>query len=255
MMIPTTPQTLTQVVKTGISLWRITLKQTFPFGLIFAITSLAFHFLFPPISIQQNTVPLLTPKLFGNVGLWVAFLIILVWLHAALVTCINQAAQGHYLRFHEIIYSSLQRVYSLSLVMILSFSAIGVGFLFFIIPGLILSVFFIFSAYIVVIEEKGVIASIRESFKLVAGNWWYTMSAFSTVSLIYFIIAFLFNLIGFGLDFLFLMMVENLFAKASGVKVYVTSVTNGLIIALLYPLYHACIMAMFYDLRLKKKRY
>lgn len=48
-------------------------------------------------------------------------------------------------------------------------------FILFIIPGIIFGVFWVFSAYILIKEKKGIIESLKESKKLVNGRWWNTL--------------------------------------------------------------------------------
>lgn len=61
----------------------------------------------------------------------------------------------------------------------LLYSVVTIIFLFglyllFIIPGIIFTVFWIFSPYILIKEKKGIIDSLRTSYNLVKGRWWKT---------------------------------------------------------------------------------
>lgn len=47
-------------------------------------------------------------------------------------------------------------------------------FLLLIVPGIIFLVFWIFSSYILIEEDKGIIGSLRESQRIVQGRWWRT---------------------------------------------------------------------------------
>ncbi len=96
----------------------------------------------------------------------------------------------------------------------------------------------------------------KESIRLVSGNWWRTFGTLCIINLIYLIFSFLLNLIGVGLNILLIVITEILFnqvaTKSQGT--YVVLITSGIIITILYPFYYACIMAMFYDFRLKKNK-
>ncbi len=62
-------------------------------------------------------------------------------------------------------------------------------FLLFIIPGLIFMVFWVFGFYVLIGENKGISESLKNSHKIVRGNWWKVFG---------FLI--LFGLIGFGIS-------------------------------------------------------
>lgn len=59
-----------------------------------------------------------------------------------------------------------------------------VGFLFFIIPGLIFGFFMIFTPYILILENKGVVESMKKSFYLVRDNFWDLLIKFILIYLI-----------------------------------------------------------------------
>jgi hypothetical protein len=68
---------------------------------------------------------------------------------------------------------------------------IGAGYLFFFIPGLIFSIWFYFSFYILVNEGLGTTAVISKSKKLVGGRWWEVFARLAFMMLVISVIAYL----------------------------------------------------------------
>jgi hypothetical protein len=123
--------------------------------------------------------------------------------------------------------------------------AVFVGSLLLLVPGLILMVSLMFGPYMVVVEKMGAIESLRESHRLVWGNWWRTAGILTIAG--------------------FLMMVAyTLFAFVVGMVMFVESdpaamsdfsltqmVFSSLFSGLITPLFYALILAIYYDLRLR----
>lgn len=63
-----------------------------------------------------------------------------------------------------------------------------VGFILFIIPGIIFSVWFAFATFVLVMENAGVIESLKRSKSYVKGKWWAVAIRLVVMSLIAFII-------------------------------------------------------------------
>jgi magnesium-transporting ATPase (P-type) len=68
-------------------------------------------------------------------------------------------------------------------------------YLLLIIPGIIFSVYWIFSSFIFIKEKKGIIESLRGSYKMVKGNWWRTFGYSLLFFLIILGISFVFSLV------------------------------------------------------------
>lgn len=75
-------------------------------------------------------------------------------------------------------------------------------FLLLIIPGVIFMVFWIFSVYILVGENKGIIDSLKGSYRLVKGRWWRTFGFLLLFFLICIIIFAFFGLVSDGINYL-----------------------------------------------------
>ncbi len=71
---------------------------------------------------------------------------------------------------------------------------IGIGFIFLIIPGIILAVALSFSFFIIVKENKGIGSAFSRCFKLVSGNYLSTLGLLIVTSIIYFVVVIIFNI-------------------------------------------------------------
>lgn len=112
----------------------------------------------------------------------------------------------------------LKLVWSLVEKKILAVFALGIifticvilGCILLIIPGIILAVYWCFSIYVYIIEDCGIIDSLKRSYQLVKGNWKTTFLYITLFSVIVYIISAVFSLpysiasigIIFGIDFL-----------------------------------------------------
>ena len=53
-------------------------------------------------------------------------------------------------------------------------------FLLFIIPGIIFMVFWLFSSYVLIGENKRILESLKESHNIVKGKWWRVLHTYGT---------------------------------------------------------------------------
>jgi hypothetical protein len=124
---------------------------------------------------------------------------------------------------------SLSRILPAIALNVLVAVLISVSFLFFIIPGIIVSIWLAFSYHVFVIEKLGVIAAIKRSKALVLGRFWQVFTRLAVLaimtSIIYFIITILPTIITplLGLDTI--MIFIRLFGSAATVLYVVVAMT------------------------------
>ena len=100
--------------------------------------------------------------------LMVIYVIISILMSVALILAINDnslTAKGAYTRAM----SYFWKYVGLSLLMTI---ILMVGFMLLIIPGIILSVWFAFATYILILENSGIVDSLKRSREYVRGKWW-----------------------------------------------------------------------------------
>lgn len=76
----------------------------------------------------------------------------------------------------ELITNVASKVPRLMIASVLLFLATFIASLFFILPGIFISVKFMYYIFFIVIEDKGVIDSFKSSWKIVNGNWFRTVA-------------------------------------------------------------------------------
>lgn len=111
------------------------------------------------------------------IGLIALFIVGCIFLPAITITQI-ESARGKAIDFSAVFEKSKSLVLPFIGLALLAGLAIGIGFLFFVIPGLILAFFLTFSAYILVDKKLGVIDSMKASFELVKANWQWVIALF-----------------------------------------------------------------------------
>ncbi|MGA2846949.1 MAG: hypothetical protein ABSF68_16180, partial [Candidatus Acidiferrales bacterium] len=105
------------------------------------------------------------------------------------------------------------------------------------IPGYIIFVYLMFATYQPIIEDDSIIDSIKNSFNLISGNWWYM---FVVSLIIYSVAPYIYNLV-----------FDHLFIKDS---VYVSFFLKNIFSAIFgLPLLHAFMITILYSLKEKKR--
>lgn len=69
-----------------------------------------------------------------------------------------------------------------------------IGFILLIVPGIILSVWFAFVFFILVLENAGIVESLKRSREYVRGHWWETFGRLVTMTVVTLLVVFLISL-------------------------------------------------------------
>lgn len=101
------------------------------------------------------------------------------------------------------------------LMIVVSLALMGL-YLLFIIPGIIFTIYWLFAAYILVGENKGVIDSIKRSKQVVRGRWWRVFGYYLLLMLVFMGISLIFSIPGSILRYIFQSeIIYNIFSLAS----------------------------------------
>lgn len=109
----------------------------------------------------------------------------------------------------------------------------GLGLLAFILPGLFLLILFFMVQPLILLDNYKCFAALKGSCQLVWGNWWRTFAVFAPILLINYLLGFGVTIIA---DYLFFLLVAGL-----------------LFSVFVYPLFYACILVQFGDLKLRQQ--
>lgn len=133
--------------------------------------------------------------------------------------------------------------------------AVLVGCVLLVIPGLILMFSLIFFTYLIALDNKGPIEGLKESHKLVWGNWWRTVIVITIGGLIYFAIVLLIvgvvagtlGVAGFGGPS------PEQAAAGIGAGVLIIMGLQAVLAALLLPMWNSMMLVLYRDLQLRRK--
>ncbi len=167
--------------------------------IFFGITSLMMTFIgleipqIPEAKVQPAPTPTFTfmptraEPLF-TVPWYLFFLIILttffisIWGNASLISAIKEVPKDW--KVKSALKEGWSKYWPFFLVSLLTGLVVGLGFLLLIIPGVIFAVWFVFSAYIVICEDKRGFKALSRSRQLVKGYWWPTAKRVYAVMII-----------------------------------------------------------------------
>lgn len=260
------PKSTSQIIKDGIQVWKKTFVIALPFSIMLSLLNIGiqfstrpFHGILSETSKEFKNAPLLdwlqasgaavyasNDFTWATLSIPIFFLVSLV-MYAGMLYRINAVMQHETPEFNQALTMGFYRLLPLLGVYIVSYLAVFLGFILFVIPGLIISVYFLFSSFIVVTSEKGVFASFRESIHLVSGNFWHTTFTFLGVMVIYLIFTLCLRLLANGLS----LPLSSLFESPTVID-DLKIIIQGLTYIILYPFVPACLLVLLYSLRAKK---
>jgi len=142
--------------------------------------------------------------------------------------------------------SAVRPVGPLFLMSFLYSAALIIGTVLLIIPGMILAVSLILGLVLVVLESKGPVAALRASHQLVWGCWWRT-TAILTVGAI--IIIVVYAAVGLVLGLVLVFAGDS----SPAFEIVLSATTTFFATLLLAPLYPALLLAIYWDLKLRKQ--
>lgn len=97
--------------------------------------------------------------------------LIIIWMSLALIIAINKISGHEKIEFNDVVKISVKYYIPVFCASVIIGIINTIGFLFFIIPGLIFGVWFAFSAYEIMFNNKKIIDSLKSSRELSRGRW------------------------------------------------------------------------------------
>jgi hypothetical protein len=173
-------------------------------------------------------------------------MLISVVLTGAIITRVHAIANGDDLSMGGAVAVGLERFFPMLGCLILYVLAVMAGIIALVIPGLILSLSLLLAPYLVVTDRLGPIAAIKQSHKLVWGNWWRTAAILTVIVFVIFAAYFLMGLLAtlqllFGTD------------GAEADITFVAYILVPVMSAVISPLVYAFTMSILNDLKLRRE--
>ena len=181
----------------------------------------------------------------GTVGLMALLMVpIALIFFGAIIARIAAVADGQTVSTGEALGIGLRRLVPLVLWAILYVVACVVGSLLLLVPGIILGLSLSFGAYLVIIDRAGPLESLKQSHRLVWGNWWRTAVLLTVVIFVFAAAYVLLGVVsGFGV----------LVDEQMAVSDTTANVVSTLVTAVLNPVSYCFGLAILNDLRLRKQ--
>lgn len=251
---PAQPQSIGDVLDTSFRLYRASLGVVWPICLILVLGNL-------PATVYQLSQPVIAPDpanpmaalaMFTKPSYWLTVMLgmlVGLWGVGALYLKQNAIGTGCDMSTSEAVQSSLRRVPVLFVMWILYALAVTAGLFLLVIPGIILMMSLMLATNLAMIENKGALAALTGSHRLVWGHWWRT-SVILTVGFIVLMVIYMALGFVFGLTLPFLgMSAEDAVMVTQVTTLAITVVINVLVM----PFYTAMLIAVYWDLKLRKE--
>ena len=183
---------LQDLIKRSYELYAKNAKLFFTYAVIISLPSIALSYLIIALqsvfNLQQLTfLTTLYTILFIILGVVSYFLTL--WFSIAFIKVIFDKYNDKNVANIKIVINNTKKlIIPTFIVSVLTGLAILAGFILLIIPGIILSVWFAFSLYIVILEEKKSTEAMKESKKIVAGRWFPTFIRLLVPSLLFLLV-------------------------------------------------------------------
>lgn len=117
----------------------------------------------------------------------IASVLVALLVRPALVTTIYAHEVGKKMATKKAFLHARSILWPYALVVVLLGLAIGAGFFFFFVPGIIIGAYLIFSEQAVILEGKGPIDALKRSYELVKGHFWAVLWRFLFASAIFYL--------------------------------------------------------------------
>jgi hypothetical protein len=252
---PTQPQSIGGVLDTTFQLYKASAVKMIPFSLLLALASSPSSiYVFAQGGVANASDPFAMLAMFRSTGYWLAtcatYIGLLFGIAVASIKLAAIASDGD-ASFGTAAARALTRLPYLALSLVLYFIIVTLGSLLLLVPGIILSVSLLLFVGTGVFDNKGPIAALTASHRLVWGNWWRT-AAILTVGIIIIIVIYMVAVLLVG-------VVTPLTVLTGGTEdLVLVGLVSGLLIGLLMsllltPFYIALFLAIYWDLKLRKE--
>lgn len=256
------PKSGYQVLKHGYQLWLDTFVKALPFALLTSIVNVGLQLSMPEqhghihaiINGALDNAPAAVNESPEQVGLslfsLVLFIIVSLVLHAGMVYRIHMTAQKLDEGFDKAFFFGCKKAFPLISVYILTMCAVFTGLVLLVVPGIVVGLYMFFSSFFVILEDKNALDAIRDSFRIVSGEFWHTLATFVSIILLYITLVIVAIVL---LGFLYMGLEQLIsYLQTESIRNSYNMLASSLTIVVLYPLMTTCLMALFYDLKNRK---
>jgi hypothetical protein len=244
---PSEPLSIGGVLDNGIQLFKASVAKTFPLALAGGLISTL-----PQIFTQVTGLgPYETALLGDSVGTILGVVLITSLLamaaYLAVLSIQDAISNNRIMAIDEAVLAGLTRLPAMLGASILYGLAIGLGLVLLIVPGIILSVYWILFTIAVISDRKGPVQSLGYSYQLIKGHWWRSATILGVLGIIAMVLyAALIMLVAGG-------AIGGAIGNedSAGLLIF-SSLTTALVSAAVTPLFYAILLVMYNDLKLRR---
>jgi len=244
---PSEPQSIGGVLDNGIQLFKASLARVFPLAMAGGLLSTL-----PEIVTRVTGLGSIEAALLGgSMGLVLAAVFITSLLtfaaYLAVLAMLDAMANNHSMAIDEAVLAGLTRLPAMLGASILYSLAVLVGMILLIVPGIIISVYWILYTIAVISDRKGPVQSLGYSYQLIKGYWWRTATILGVLGIIAIVLySALIMLVAGG------MLGGALDSEDSVGLLVFTFVITPLVTAVMTPFFYAILLVTYNDLKLRR---
>jgi ABC-type multidrug transport system permease subunit len=179
-----------------------------------------------------------------SVMIWLVSII----LYNAILSRVGEVARGGDGVMYDALIVGIRKTLPVFIAAILYTLAISIGFMLLVIPGLILMITLLFFQVLIVVENEGIIASLKQSHRLVWGNYWRTTAV---ILVPFFIMYALIMVVAFAAGFLGAVTSPEMMEGPAYTTFGLFDVLMASVSVLMVPLMDAIFVAHVNDLKLR----
>jgi len=251
--LPTEPGSIGHTLDAGFKLYFVAFKKVLVLTILAAVSvSLPMHamLLVLPAFAAEGGAPgngLVAALVVG----FIACMIVYMAIYLATLHRIGGLASGRSVTFGNSLGIGFRKIFPMVLAALLYSLAMMGGFMLLIIPGLILSVSLAFFGLCIVLDNDGILESLRHSHRLVWGNWWRTAIIGTVVLIVYYVIY-------LAVAVPFAVADQMIFASEPGAlpslgQAVLSMIGDVAATVITFPLMVSVMIAVYHDLKLRKE--
>jgi len=189
-------------------------------GFLFAFIT---NILFSLSPLEPNSAEFIAASSFSTFFFFIITIIINAWTSVSLLFVIRE--RGRIVKIKEALVWGWHKMFSYLWISILIGLIVALGFILLIIPGIIFAVWYSFSTYILVAEDRKGIDALKRSKEVVRGFWWKVLWRYIVLGLFIFVIT-----LPIGMLTSIGMLLESIFIKdiANGLNILMGLFTTPL---------------------------
>ena len=252
----TQPAGIGRVLDSGFKLFVASLKPVFMLVVFTALINIImqyamFQIMVPPqeFSTQEQAAQYMAGVLPQILGVGIAVWLISIILYNAILSRVGEVARGGDGVMYDALMVGIRKTLPVFIAAILYTIAVSIGFVLLIIPGLILMMTLLFFQVLIVVDDEGIIASLKQSHRLVWGNYWRTTAV---ILVPFFIMYALIMVVAFAAGFFGAITTPEMAAAPMPQSFGLFDIIMAGVSVLMVPLLDAIFIAHVNDLKLRK---